>query len=244
MYKICHICKKESDGKFYCKTCRVEENKKSKKRRTKRFNAGICTVCGKRNDGKTTLCSFCQKKHAEYARKKDKERLISGMCRVTQCKNKKLENNMFCETHRLRNLKLSDVRFFKSLNQGLCFHCSIERYMDCYKDRSDIKSKFCQTCYLKNLSSRHLGGVSKWKELLNILIKQSYTCPYSGDTIVLGVNDSIDHILPKGKYPEKQQDINNLRWVSRTVNIMKYDLLDDEFCTEIIKIAKYLKNKL
>ena len=51
----------------------------------------------------------------------------------------------------------------------------------------------------------------------------------------------VDHILPKGKYPEKQKDINNFVWVSRIVNRMKHNYTHEEFMNLIEKIYKHQK---
>jgi 5-methylcytosine-specific restriction endonuclease McrA len=61
------------------------------------------------------------------------------------------------------------------------------------------------------------------------LIQQNFTCPYTGDKLVLGVNASIDHIKPKKRFPELASDINNIEWVSFRVNYHKYDCTKEEF---------------
>lgn len=111
--------------------------------------------------------------------------------------------------------------------------------MNCYINRA-TRTKFCQKCYLRVSSGRHLGSRDRWKELLDLLEKQNFKCPYTGDNIVLAVNDSVDHILAQSLYPDKTKDVNNMRWVTRTINHMKYDLSDNDFCAEIFKIVKHL----
>ena len=77
-----------------------------------------------------------------------------------------------------------------------------------------------------------------------ILERQNWTCPYTGDKIILGVNDSVDHILPISKYPESKYDIDNIQWTTRVINIMKSNLLDCEFLAAIEKVAKHLGDNL
>lgn len=57
--------------------------------------------------------------------------------------------------------------------------------------------------------------------------------------MVLGDNTSIDHILPVSRYPEKSKDIDNLEWVTLTVNLMKRNRTADEFMELVKQIAKY-----
>jgi 5-methylcytosine-specific restriction endonuclease McrA len=239
--KTCKVCKQDSGGKYFCKLCAAEHSKETQKRRIERKNAGLCTNCGKEKDDENfRMCLRCQTKESEKTRKRNKQRKEAGICAIGPCNNTRLSNHRFCVIHREEWLKKDKKRSLKLIDDGLCTSCGSEKYMDCFENRLNIQTKSCQTCYLKMLSVRHLKTVSRWKELFNILIKQNYMCPYTGDKLVLGVNDSIDHILPRGRYPEKSHDINNLRWVTRNINNMKYDLIDDEFCKEISKIVKHL----
>ncbi|MFX5522449.1 HNH endonuclease signature motif containing protein, partial [Acinetobacter baumannii] len=76
---------------------------------------------------------------------------------------------------------------------------------------------------------------SGWKELRDLLQKQEFKCPYTGDTIVIGENASLDHITPSSR--GGQSTIDNLQWVTATVNNAKRDLNHDEFVELIVKIA-------
>ena len=53
-----------------------------------------------------------------------------------------------------------------------------------------------------------------------------------------GVNASIDHIKPLSKYPELNNDINNLQWVDKKINNMKLDMEIDEFLSFVKIIYK------
>lgn len=206
-----------------------------------RKKMSLCRDCGGEKDNSLTLCSLCRKKTYERIKKLDKRKFEENRCNIGTCKNKRLSNNRLCEYHRLKDLKEEKERDLKLIGNGLCTACGSEKYMDSYKESLNTRSKFCQTCYLKTASSRHFNTVQKWKELLDILIKQNYICPYSGDIIVLGINDSVDHILPQGKYPEKSKEITNIQWVSRKINKMKNDNTDKEFIEFITIIYKHIK---
>ena len=111
-------------------------------------------------------------------------------------------------------------------------------------ERVEKITKLCQRCHLEQKSAQRLGSAQHWKSLLSILEQQDWICPYSGDKIVLGDNDSVDHILPISKYPDMEFDITNIQWTTQVVNIMKSNLLDCEFLAEIEKVAKHLGDDL
>ena len=98
----------------------------------------------------------------------------------------------------------------------------------------------CETCYLKSVSSRHFGSEIRHVDLLDILKKQDFRCAYSGNILILGENASLDHILPKVKYPEKAQDIKNVQWVISDVNKMKSDFNEERFVELITAIHRHL----
>lgn len=244
MFTKCHSCKNDSFGKFRCKTCSVKHNKNNQEKHKKiyleRKNAGLCICCGKKRDTSFFTCSFCRKKQYQKTKECDQKRREEGKCHVRTCENPRLNDCKFCEKHRLLDLNTRKERFFKLMENDLCTSCGSEKYMNHFKNRN-TKTKHCQVCYLKLLSVTYLGKADKWKELLNLLEKQNCLCPYTGDKLILGESASIDHVLSKSKYPEKQKDINNLVWVSRIVNRMKHNYTHREFMNLIEKIYNYRK---
>jgi len=242
--KVCRVCRKDSGGKYHCNDCREKHNERTKIARRERKKNGICTSCGKERDTNFRQCSTCQTKSTNRVREQNKRRKQEGMCNIISCENFKSNKSRFCEKHRLERLKYAKKRDLKLINGGLCTSCASEKYMNCFNDKFDIHTKVCQTCYLKLLSARYFNTVDKWNELLDLLVKQNYKCPYTGDILVLAINDSIDHILPQDKYPDRKQDINNMQWITRPMNNMKHKLLEHEFLIEIIKVVKNMGDDL
>jgi 5-methylcytosine-specific restriction endonuclease McrA len=238
--KVCHVCRKDSGGKYHCNDCGEKHNERTKLARRERKKNGYCTDCGQERDTNWVRCSKCQKKETNKVKKRNQQRKEEGKCNIFNCENKKLDNSRFCDAHRIERLEYAQKRDIELIKKGLCTGCASEKYMEHYKDKVDIRTKWCQTCYLKMLSARHFGVVSQWENLFEILKQQNFICPYTGDKLILGINDSVDHIFPRSLYPEKTKDINNMRWVTRTINNMKYDLLDNDFCAEISKIIRHL----
>jgi hypothetical protein len=60
-----------------------------------------------------------------------------------------------------------------------------------------------------------------------------------GIPLTLGVNDSLDHIYPLARFPERATDPTNIEWVSRKINEMKRDRTPDEFLALIGQILDY-----
>lgn len=109
------------------------------------------------------------------------------------------------------------------------------------KDRCD---SFCERCYFKKTSTDCLK-TARHAELLGQKLKtQKYRCAYTGEKIVLGLNDSLDHILPISKFPELRHDPENTEWVTRKVNCMKWDSTRDEFIATAYAVVRYYESQL
>ena len=91
----------------------------------------------------------------------------------------------------------------------------------------DTSSSLCKRCILKNIAKKSLGDSSRHEELLQLLHNQNYQCPITGLHIELGINASVDHIIPRNR--GGNHSVENLRWVHVVFNRMKSDFLDSEF---------------
>jgi len=91
-------------------------------------------------------------------------------------------------------------------------------------------------CYLKKIARNRLGSNRYWTQLRNKLTQQNYRCVYTGTPLQLGVNDSLDHIYPVQRFPDRAHDPNNVEWVTREINEMKRDRTPDEFLSLIQRI--------
>jgi 5-methylcytosine-specific restriction endonuclease McrA len=101
---------------------------------------------------------------------------------------------------------------------GLCVNCTRP---------AAPGAKNCEKHLLMALSRKHLGTGRYWAELLALLDAQDRLCPYTGEPLQVGVNASIDHIVPRSRGGAEQ--IENLHWVATSVNQAKAALLHDEF---------------
>ena len=72
-------------------------------------------------------------------------------------------------------------------------------------------------------------------ELARLWKSQRGLCGLTGETLDR-LNADLDHILPKAR--GGKDDITNLRWVTKEVNMVKRDLTDDEFfalCGQVVR---------
>jgi len=92
-----------------------------------------------------------------------------------------------------------------------------------------LRWPLCEKCYFGRLARSRLGGSDKGPAIKRKLEDQSYRCAYSGIQLVLGSNATLDHILPVSSHPELRNDLDNIEWVDKHVNEMKWSMTPDEF---------------
>lgn len=102
----------------------------------------------------------------------------------------------------------------KWIEQGLC--------VICHKPRELLDKKRCNSCIQK--------------------YNQNRKCIYTGQSLKIGDNLSIDHIVPKAQ--NGTNEINNLQWVDYKTNMMKRDMDHGEFINTMILILKNLGYKI
>lgn len=241
----CHRCGADSGGKYHCETCREAHNNRNQARRRMRKDGQFCTECGRDAEPKMRMCASCQSKNRTKVRSRKDVRRQAGKCAIGSCDNSKLLDRDLCKSCSKASRDYKNRRSVSLAKQGLCASCGQEPHMSIYGDsRPDIMTRQCQICYLKLTSCGRFGSIKYWEVLLDLLKDQEYCCAYTGDRLVLGVNDSIDHILPRSRYPDLTFDPSNLQWVTRVINTMKLNLLDCEFLTEVEKVARHLGENL
>ena len=62
-------------------------------------------------------------------------------------------------------------------------------------------------------------------------------CAISGEDLIPGANMSLDHIKPTSVYPDLKNDINNVQWVTKWVNVAKWNLDMDDFVKRCVNIV-------
>ena len=88
----------------------------------------------------------------------------------------------------------------------------------------------CRKHYIVDVANFCLGKADTRTvdSLINKLDKTPY-CPYTGETLVIGLNTHLDHILSKKNHPELKSDLSNVEWISEKANLAKGAMNRDEF---------------
>ena len=117
-----------------------------------------------------------------------------------------------------------------SILYGRCteFSCDVTVY---------FSSKLCEDHYYKKTSFGRMGSSDYWSFLRDKAYEQKMLCAISGEDLIPGDNMSLDHIKPESIYPDLKCEINNVQWVTKWVNIAKWDLGMDEFVKRCVNIA-------
>lgn len=151
----------------------------------KQKEKGLCIECSTPVNG-SIRCDNCNKRRAEYRKRKRNEWNENGLC--NQCGKETIKGKNQCEKH-----------------------------------------------YLMQVSSGRLGSNKYWKELKDLLKIQNYKCALSGDKISFDDNIELDHILPTTR--GGNNDLSNVRWVTKQANRLKQNLTDielKELCKKIL----------
>ena len=125
--------------------------------------------------------------------------------------------------------------------EGRCRDCGKEAQLSNRSMRGRERGNYCRDCAIKVLATTVLGSRKHWRVLVQKLDACGWRCPYTGETLVLGVNLSFDHMDPICRFPEKKYDPNNIEPISWQINLMKRDLTKIEFLELIQRINEYGK---
>lgn len=158
-------------------------------------------------------CSKCQinKNLTEYTKDRSKKGGYAHYCK--QCKKENyrkmhLKNGQSYNEQR----KITDNHRYEL---GLCRRCGEVRL---------LSQRYCKlhfvTILVRNIDPKEFKD--NQHVVRAIFEKLSNICPYTGAPLMLGVNASLDHILPQLTHPELKWDIDNIEWVDRVYNFAKY----------------------
>jgi hypothetical protein len=199
-------------GCKYCSKCLEKARIRSAARYERLKSQRLCKMCSRPMlADKGIYCENCKIVRSETWFRRKKE----NICVV--CGNRPKTNGLKCESCYLSCQKSTKERCNRKMSAGLCIHCN----------QPLINKRLCLTHYLKFAAKFHLRTSKRWRELKELFDNQQGICPYTKKKMTLGENASIDHIIPKSR--GGTLEITNLQWVYCKVNIMKSDMLKDEF---------------
>ena len=101
---------------------------------------------------------------------------------------------------------------------------------------SKTKWRLCSKHWFRKRARENLGNSELGGAIWGILNKQKYKCAYTGIDLEPGVNASLDHIIPKTK--GGSNDLTNIQWIDKDVNIFKGGMMHAKFIEVIKKIRE------
>jgi hypothetical protein len=220
-----------------CRACVDKENARQKKQYQERLANGLCPRCGQQPMDDNKHCEKCAARVREKDRKVRLSRSSNGLC--AHCgQNVPVDGLKTCDQCLIGLKKLHKERIDRLSELDLCVRCGKFPQLPGVTRCGNLHTT-CQTCYLKHISQSNLGTRKYVTDLLVKLEAQGYKCPYTGHNLVLGNNAWVDHIMPRAKFPELANDINNLEWVTEDVNRAKQDKTPEEFLALVKQIHDY-----
>jgi len=100
-------------------------------------------------------------------------------------------------------------------------------------------SVYCFDHWFMDVSRRHFKTTKYANELMFLWEKQNRRCVYSNVELIPADNMSLDHIVSQYDNPDLAHDFNNVQWVHKDINNMKFKFSHDAF----IKLCKYISQR-
>lgn len=149
-----------------------------------------------------------------------------GLCR----KCGKPSSGFRCDRCGRRKAEKARASYRRRVQSGQCVCC---------KHQATVGA-FCLAHWFRNIGQTYglgkkNGGIAMLQRFWE---RQGGRCAVTGEQLIPGVNASLDHILPVSRGGTSAA--SNLRWVTATVNHMKWDMTDAEFiskCKVIVQRA-------
>ena len=178
--------------------------------------------CGTRAANSTNgRCATC--------RTRDRVAIYKEQGRCTRCGGER-HSGTYC----LNCLQHSRSKSSKRLLEGRCYNCGAKDPVT-----ADAYPK-CLDCWCKGRAADTLQNRDSYTIIKDKLKQQDYRCAYTGQKLTLGVNASIDHIIPTSQGGTHEAD--NIQMICTIVNIMKHSTSHEEFlklCEQIYKYSIY-----
>jgi hypothetical protein len=115
-------------------------------------------------------------------------------------------------------------------NNNICYSCNDSRLP---------KSIYCYNHWFRCTSKTYFSTHKYSIDLINLYEKQNRRCVYTGVLLIPNENMSLDHIISRNDNPELTNDINNVQWVHKDINMMKTRFSHDVF----IKLCKHIAKR-
>lgn len=189
---------------------------------------GLCVVCHERAEPGLSRCASCL--HQIRIRRVDtaKDRLAEGLCIRCGLLPHDAGRQSCADCRRKDRLTLAETRRQRR-ESGLCERCG--------RKPATVRQKHCEACYIAIMATSHTGTALDGPKMQEKWEKCKGICAYSGHQLTLGVNASIDHIVPLARGGASSTD--NLQWTHADVNQMKSNLTEEEFLQMVSDIFRH-----
>ena len=224
--KKCTRCGKNPrhTGHSWCKACLSELGKRE---RQERLAKGLCIRCNKPHDRHTQLCTKCTKLQ-KAKDDSDKKRLRrEGVC-ISCRKLPAVDGLLICRSCSDKKKRVSKTLRSERLSRGLCERCGKKPPVD--------GGQNCEECVVERAARMQLGSSKLSSLLWDKFAEQKGICPYTGMKLRIGVDASVDHVIPKSR--GGTNDMENIQWVHVWINWMKNDTPKGEFVSKLKKFME------
>jgi hypothetical protein len=178
----------------------------------RRIAAHQCITCGDLlpDTSKRLNCPACAAKRAQREMQMRASRRKVQSC--ISCGAPRLRGRSKCAPCLARDAQYQVAMRAHWTAAGLCAACGQRPPLATLRENTE--HRICEVCYFQNAAKARLGSRMHWQALRDRLIAQDFTCPYTGTRLVLGVNDSVDHVYPIARFPKLRDDPANIEWGS------------------------------
>lgn len=152
-----------------------------------------------------------------------RDKYNSGNC--IECGKPRDTKKQRCAVCRRKAIDANNRYFTERNANGKCGLCNLGA-AEVYE-----KKKICLVCWFKQTSYRATKTTANWIAIRKLFYDQDCKCAYTGEILTPGVNASLDHIVPRCR--GGSDEISNLQWVTRTQNIKKNKLSDEDYTTAL-----------
>ena len=113
-----------------------------------------------------------------------------------------------------------------------------KRSGECLKCKQPATAKmYCEKHWFVIIARTNFKNKINSQELKYLLEKQNYQCAITGRPLQIGINASIDHIIPRAS--GGTDELMNLQWVDLDVNFSKSDLSLKAFIALAKEVVEY-----
>jgi 5-methylcytosine-specific restriction endonuclease McrA len=152
--------------------------------------------------------------------------------KCTACGSPLVDPGCKCVECRRHESEVKKRWYAKKKTSGECLKC---------KQPATVKM-YCAEHWFVIIVRAGFKNIELVEPLKALLEKQNHQCALTGRKLQIGINASIDHIIPRSK--GGKDTIDNLQWVDLDVNFSKSDLSQDEFINLAKEIVEHASRNI